>query len=225
MSIAAAPDLFTESAGRRDRIAAKSLRERLREATAQAHAGLDRQFASLDLRNRGEYRCFLAANAGALLPIEDALVAAGVERMFPDWPLRSRRRAIGDDLARLGGVALPLIEVTALDQRAVLGTMYVLEGSRLGARLLLKTVLTSPDPAVADATNYLAHGAREHFWKSFLPILEHHGEGLADDKAAIEGARDAFAIFSQAAQQVCGPGKSPPGCPSPGCGEVSNRSL
>ena len=74
--------------------------------------------------------------------------------MFPDWPLRSRRRAIADDLARLGGVALPLIEVTALDQGAVLGTMYVLEGSRLGARFLLKTVLASPDPVVAGATNY-----------------------------------------------------------------------
>src|SRR5262245_32318182 len=40
----------------------------------------------------------------------------------------------------------------------VLGTMYVLEGSRLGAQVLLKSVMRSSDAVATAATAYLSHG-------------------------------------------------------------------
>jgi heme oxygenase len=174
-----------------------ALRDRLRAATADAHARLDGLLADLDLRERGAYRTFLEASAAALLPLEDALVAADVARLFPDWRERARGSALHDDLARVGGDARPLRLAAALDHAGVLGVMYVLEGSRLGARVLLKLATASPDPVVAGATAYLRHGAGLHLWQGFLARLERHAENLKDAEGAIAGARLAFAHFTQ----------------------------
>jgi heme oxygenase len=167
---------------------------------------LDKQFGKFDLRQRSGYRRFLEASAAALLPLEDALVHAGVEHIFPDWTLRSRRRAILHDIARIGGVVHPLAALPKLNFGQVLGTMYVLEGSRLGAQVLLKTVSQSSDPAVAAATAYLGHGAGQHLWRSFLVMLERHGatlkRTLSSEKDVVDGARQAFALFAHAVESL-----------------------
>ena len=178
------------------------LRDHLRHATSDQHARLDAQFGALDLTGRAGYRAFLEASAAALMPLEDALEAAGVDDVFPDWEQRSRRTAMLDDLARVGGTARPLKADLSLDAGAVLGVMYVLEGSRLGARYLLKTVAKSSDPVVTSATRYLAHGADGRLWQSFLVMLERHAAALSDDAGAIAGARQAFDLFEQAAAPV-----------------------
>lgn len=186
-----------------------SFRHRLRHATAEAHARLDAQLGELDLRDRDDYRRFLEANAAALLPLEDALVASRVADYFPDWEQRSRRTAILDDLARVGGAADPLPAPTPpLDAAGVLGTMYVLEGSRLGAKVLLRDVERSPDPIVAEATDYLRHGSEERLWQSFLAQLERHGAALPNETAAADGAARAFDLFARATARMCDPDRS-----------------
>jgi heme oxygenase len=77
--------------------------------------------------------------------------------------------------------------------------MYVLEGSRLGAKYLIRSVMQSPDPLVAQTTGYLGHGADERLWQSFLAALETHGAALADDRGVSAGAHRAFDLFAQAA--------------------------
>lgn len=175
-----------------------NLRDRLREATAQAHEQLDRRLGALDLQTLGGYREFLEVNAAALLPLEEALEASGVGRLFPDWPDRARRSAILADLAALDGQARPLPAVAAFDRGGVLGTMYVLEGSRLGARYLVKTIRQSRDPAVPGATAYLSHGEGAHLWQSFLAQLGSFDLSPDEEASAIDGARRAFALFDQA---------------------------
>ena len=91
------------------------LRERLRDATAAAHRELDAQLSSFDLTDFSGYRRFLQASAGALLPLEAALIDAGVAEMFPDWPERARSAAIADDLGRLGGAAQSTVTVPPPD--------------------------------------------------------------------------------------------------------------
>jgi heme oxygenase len=177
------------------------LREVLRHNTAEAHARLDARLGTLDLHGLSGYRRFLEANAAALLPLERALIKAGVARMFADWEMRSRREAILEDLACLGGAADEL-PAPRLDVAGVLGTMYVLEGSRLGARYLLKNAEASPDPRIAAATAYLRHGAAEHLWQSFLPKLESHGAALGDQDGVIAGAQRAFDLFAEAAARL-----------------------
>ena len=173
-------------------------RDRLRAATAEAHAELDTQFSSFNLSRRDDYVRFLAANAAALLPIERALEHAGVRRLMTDWDERRRSNTILADLDRLGGTAKPLVWNAGLTRARMLGTLYVLEGSRLGARFLVQSVMRSHDPVVRDATAYLRHGEGRRLWPSFLSLLEH--EARDDDVTEMTaGATAAFAFFAEAA--------------------------
>ncbi|MBW7971713.1 biliverdin-producing heme oxygenase [Bradyrhizobium sp. BR 10289] len=176
------------------------LRERLRDATSAAHRELDAQLSSFDLTVLSGYRRFLQASAGALLPLEAALVEAGVANMFPDWPERARSRAIASDLEKLGRDAYAAVTVPPLTPGGMMGTMYVLEGSRLGAKFLLKTVAGAADPRISEATAYLRHGSGKRLWQSFLAKLA--SEEACDEDEAIAAARRAFVAFEQAADRA-----------------------
>jgi heme oxygenase (biliverdin-IX-beta and delta-forming) len=182
--------------------APSGLRETLRQATAAAHRRLDARFAGFDLASRDGYRRFLEASASALLPLETALERAGVTGLLDDWAQRSRRSAITADLDRLGGAIHPLTEVEPLNRNRMLGTLYVLEGSRLGAGYLLRTIVQSSDPLVAATTAYLGHGAGQHLWRSFLARLEQEAMTPDQAAAAVDGASEAFALFARAAAQA-----------------------
>jgi len=114
------------------------LRERLRDATANAHRELDAQLSSFDLTVLSGYRRFLQASAGALLPLEAALVQAGVAKMFPDWRERARSAAIAADLAQLGSAAQSTVSVPPLTRSGMLGTLYVCLQRTVTERLVAK---------------------------------------------------------------------------------------
>jgi heme oxygenase len=177
------------------------LRDELRAATAELHEEIDRCFHNYDLSTLRGYRAFLEASAAALLPVEQGLQRVHIERVFPDWPARRRRDAIVADLERLDGTCEPLPEMEIRDFGSMLGAMYVLEGSRLGAKALLRIVSRSPDPRVRQATAYLAHGERQPLWQKFLHSLQCHSEHLTDTHSAIASARQVFALFGQAARR------------------------
>lgn len=183
--------------------AAAGLRLCLRSVTAEAHARLDARLGAFDLTGLPDYRRFLEANAAALLPLEAALTAARVAEIFPDWDLRSRKAAILEDLARTGGQIEPLPVPGPLDVGGVLGTMYVLENSRLDARARLIAVKRSTDAQVLHATAFLRHGAGHHFWPSFLAILESH-PAADHETSAVDGAIRAFGMFEQATARARG---------------------
>jgi heme oxygenase len=175
------------------------LRDKLKQSTAAAHLRLDATFSDFDLTGVSGYRRFLEASAAALLPLEAALEAAGVDAILPDWPERVRSAAIIADLKRLGGLARPLCAVEPLTRNTVFGVTYVLEGSRLGARYLMRSIAEGGDPLVLAATDYLAHGAGQPLWRSFLARLESEPVTSADEAEVIRGAHHAFAMFSEAA--------------------------
>jgi heme oxygenase (biliverdin-IX-beta and delta-forming) len=183
-------------------VASCGLRERLKQATAAAHRALDARFGAFDLTTRPGYLRFLEASAAALTPLEDALERAGVQEIFEDWPLRSRRAAIAADIARLGGAIRPLPDIGTFNRNQVVGAMYVLEGSRLGAQYLLKTVLAAASPAIAGSTRYLRHGADQRLWPSFLDALACVIVAPGEEAEIISGARQAFAAFATAAARA-----------------------
>jgi len=127
-------------------------------------------------------------------------VGAGVSSLFPDWPERSRSAAIAADLRRLRSAAQSTVSVPPLTPSGMLGTMYVLEGSRLGAKFLLKEVADAADPLITQATSYLNHGTGKRLWQSFLSKLQ--SEESCDEVEAIAAARSAFAAFERAADLV-----------------------
>jgi heme oxygenase len=176
-----------------------TLRSILRDATAAEHARLDARLGALDLCTAADYRRFLEITAAALLPLEQALVNAGVRDVLPDWNHRARSKSILRDLSHLGGTPRRLDAPDLPDRFAVLGTLYVLEGSRLGAAYLLSKVRECNDPAVSDNTAFLSHGAGRSLWSGFLAVLERHIGELAHEEDIIGPARRAFSLFKQAA--------------------------
>lgn len=186
--------------------APSDLRSELRHATSDNHARLDALFGSCDLQTLPGYLGFLEAHAQAVLPLEAALIKSGVERLFPDWSSRSRTRALSADLIGLSSKIKIFPTLPRLDFDGVLGTMYVLEGSRLGARFLLGRVRQSPDPVVAGATAYLSHGAGSRLWQSFLGLLELHAAKIDDPMKTISAARWTFDLFEKAAMRLAGCG-------------------
>jgi heme oxygenase len=175
-----------------------SLRHWLRAHTAAAHARLDAQLSGLGLSTPAGYRQFLEANAAALLPLEAALVESGVARVFPDWGARTRSEAIRADLGRMGGMVRPLPAPTLFGFEQALGAMYVLEGSRLGARVILRQIRASGVCSVTGATAYLRHGDGQPLWPSFLAELERHGAALSEWTNVAQGAYLAFDMFTEA---------------------------
>lgn len=172
-----------------------SLREHLRAATAEAHAALDATAGALGLQSRDGYGAFLSASAAGLAPLEAALERGGVDEWLPDWPRRARREALARDLA-----ALDLDMPTAPDAPTpslafATGMLYVLEGSRLGARFLSRQVRAAdPDLPLA----YLTHGENDDLWRTFVAWMEALPKvGFRTDEAEA-GARYAFQRFSDA---------------------------
>jgi heme oxygenase len=188
-----------DHAGCVERIFPSNLRGQLKAATAATHRALDARVGSFDLTSVAGYRRFLEASAAALLPLEAGLERSGVAHLFADWPRRSRSAAITADLDDLGGSVHPLPLVAAMSRLEMLGTMYVLEGSRLGAKYLLRTVVACDQPPMAAATRYLRHGHGLPLWRTFLKRLEREPVTPDGEYETIAGAQRAFAMFAAAA--------------------------
>ncbi|WP_257166009.1 biliverdin-producing heme oxygenase [Bradyrhizobium sp. SRS-191] len=175
------------------------IRDRLKAATSAAHHALDERLSRFDLTTTAHYRRFLQASAAALLPLEQMLDRAGADAVLGDWPVRRRAEAICADLADLNGRAAQIeLPPRPLDRPFVFGTLYVLEGSRLGAVYLLRIVTASADPRVRRATRYLRHGAGQGLWRSFLAQLADEPMTPDDQRRTIASARETFAVFATA---------------------------
>ena len=184
------------------RFGAPGLRHQLRDATSNAHRELDHAFGAFDIATVPGYRRFLEASAAALLPLETMLVHAGVGAIITDWEQRSRSTAIRNDLRLIGGQCDPLELDGGLSRHGVIGVAYVLEGSRLGAKVLLAR-LAAADHGAARVAAYLRHGTGEPLWREFLALLEREEPATERELAeAIDGARFAFNMFQISAARA-----------------------
>jgi heme oxygenase (biliverdin-IX-beta and delta-forming) len=184
------------------RTTARSARGYLRAATKDLHTRLDARLAPLVLQGDPGYREFLFRSAMALLPVEQALNEAGVVNVLPDWPQRCRSSALALDLAAL---SLPQPEPAAFPEvrgeAFQFGMLYVLEGSRLGARLLLAEVEAMLPATGQAATRYLSHGQGLPLWPTFLQRLEASEQVRREPEQALAGARAVFRQFLTASSE------------------------
>lgn len=169
-----------------------SAREYLKLSTRDLHGRLDAAAGVMRLETYPGYGDFLAAHAAALIPLEAALEKGGIERLLPDWALRRRSAALTDDLADLGLGCEALAAPTFRSEAGLLGAAYVLEGSRLGARVVLGRV------GADSPTRYLRHGDGMKFWPNFLAVLERNAEVRRAPHLAVAAARAAFSLFISA---------------------------
>jgi len=154
----------------------------------------------VNLADRESYGRFLLAQSGPVTALETALRDFGVARLLPDWPLRSRTAALRQDLEYLHLYAEVSAPFPLTSAAQAFGTLYVLEGSRLGARVLLQQILAAA-PDLKPATKFLSHGNDHRLWTTFLQILEAK-VGVNDLAESIQGAHQAFALFEASFMQV-----------------------
>jgi heme oxygenase len=171
-------------------------RAQLREATAAAHQEVDAIFSAFPLGEAEGYRHFLLAQAAAFLPIEAALDASGAGALIPDWQERRRSQLLRQDVTDLG-LALPEpIQPPSFDSReALLGGVYVLEGSRLGGALLSRQLPSGLPSAFMAGPSYSAR------WRKLLEELERLLYRPDQIGAAVEAANHVFSRFALAGRR------------------------
>lgn len=170
-----------------------SARQTLRLATAAHHERVDRAFGSFDLSDRAQYKRFLLAQADAHIAVETRIEESGAEDVMPDWPQRRRSALLLQDLAALGMEWIERREELELSAPgALLGAIYVLEGSRLGGSLVARSV---PD---AFPRRFLTQADSKR-WQHLIQVLD--TLLVTDEKrdAAIATARRVFTFFEAAA--------------------------
>lgn len=175
-----------------------SARFALRSATADDHERLDALFSRFDLTSRSGYGDFLLAQAGGFFSVEDALERAGVVDFVSDWPVRRRSDLLAADLSALGlAIPSPSTGPAFSKEAAVLGGLYVLEGSRLGGAMLVRSV---PD----DLPKSFLSGGNPAAWRAFVQLLDQRLSSEPEAAAAARAAADVFETFASSARRILG---------------------
>ncbi|HZF76324.1 MAG TPA: biliverdin-producing heme oxygenase [Acetobacteraceae bacterium] len=215
-SAAAAPAQALACAflGRSRATLASPLSHRLREGTAAAHAraemGMWPESATSD---PATYARWLSRHLGLIAPFEVVIEthAAFLAALGADPLPRARRGLLRRDLAMLGMPEECPAPAPPLTGAEALGALYVLEGSRLGGRVLLRRV-EDKMPGLA-ATAFLAGAdAVPGAWRALRGALDGFGEHAGPEAVAavLRGADATFqafeAWFAPLAQPAGAPG-------------------
>lgn len=178
-----------------------NLRLRLREETRDAHTSVDTLFGQHDIATREGLSITLQAHAIALRRTLAAL--PGRQTFTHARTLLVMLAAIEFDLAAL---QVPVVSVDQVEPSDgdihPLGLIYVIAGSRLGARILLADIQASHDPIVATATQYFSCSESDDMWKSVSTQLTAWSGSAEEEKKIIASAQTAFIWFETAHRSV-----------------------
>ncbi|MBB4098397.1 biliverdin-producing heme oxygenase [Sphingomonas kyeonggiensis] len=194
----------------------------LRDGTAEAHDRVDAAFADFDLTDRDSYARFLAAHADVVWPLEAALPGERVvedwesrkrgallredlaflrdttQNRYPApnrHPDESRdlRQGSEEGAARDPGFRRDDEMGDAWSEARIAGTLYVLEGSRLGGKFLSRRLPAGFPRA------YLDTDQRAEKWQQLLMVIDRLlRDPIALDKA-LAAALATFAAFERSA--------------------------
>ncbi len=169
----------------------------LKDATAKSHLKLDTLVSQLDLSTKTGLLAFLKMHALALSAIEPFLSANGVSKLLPDWNERTRLGAAQNDLRALGEcgeLSQPPVFKSEATIPDLLGMLYTIEGSRLGARVLHQQ---AGEHCIAGGSQFLQHGLGKKFWPTFLGVLEGHDMKANEAESAAHSANRIFNFYVQ----------------------------
>ncbi|WP_215745691.1 biliverdin-producing heme oxygenase [Gluconobacter sp. P1C6_b] len=165
----------------------------LRRVSRKAHEAVDEAFSRFDLADPQSYGAFLTAHARVLVGAEVYLSRHASS--VPVW--RPRAELLKDDLCQMG-LAVPAVQAECLPESdgTAMGVLYVLEGSRLGGRVLSGRVGEGLPRA------YLSAFHQKGEWPAFLEQLGQYldeSDG-ARRQAVTEGAVATFGRFRKSAE-------------------------
>lgn len=178
----------------------------LRQATAAQHKQLEATNISANLLradvSKEMYMNYLAHMQGVIAFAEQQVYPT-LAHLFADMPSRQKLAAINSDMDVLAQqVPLPQSKPlnSGMKDRGVataMGYMYVIEGSTLGGRILLKHIKnTLGYDEQAGARFFSGYGAETGtLWKSFLAVLTSYAVREGQEEEVIKGANQAFAAI------------------------------
>jgi heme oxygenase (biliverdin-IX-beta and delta-forming) len=180
-----------------DANASQSVLTRLRRETAALHHHLEEQLDAVNRLADPQRRAILIRRYAALHIPADGILRDHLLDVA-DLDIDGRRRS--EALAPFAEGVLPRFPAPA-NRAEALGALYVLEGSTLGGRMILRALaargvdapeLRFLDPYGADT------GAR---WRAFLAVLD---RDVRTDTQMADACRGAVRTFAHAARVLCG---------------------
>jgi heme oxygenase len=179
-------------------------RSRLRSATESAHRRLDGVVNDAGyFLDRPSYAAYLQATLRARQPVELALNECGAEKLFVPWPNRTIVSALCSDIQDVTEAAAP-IEINSIvlgkkfSPAQAIGTLYVLEGSALGARHLAPRAHSLGMSPTFGARHFAHQTAIPKTWSAFLRVLEAVSFDASQEDECVAAARAAFDRFERA---------------------------
>jgi len=117
--------------------------------------------------------------------------------LIDDLEQRKKKHLIEDDLLFLNYKktnSTPVFQTTEMTIPFALGVLYVMEGSTLGGRFILKNVSKFPELSGEKGTSYFnGYGDKTgSYWKTFLSQMSDYEQEHNCGEEIIEGARYAF---------------------------------
>jgi heme oxygenase len=187
----------------------RSRRAFLRETTADAHASLDRMIGAFD--SLDSYKTYLRGMCAFRLPVESMLSSKAWPSDLAAWSQQAFGTLILADLADLGmspdeamtDAVMP--PGPAGSREDMLGMLYVLEGSALGARLLYRRAQALGLSADFGARHLAAQAEKSDRWARFLQILE-QADPIEIDRVA-DASRAAFHVAETAFERAMHAGR------------------
>ncbi|WP_394772830.1 biliverdin-producing heme oxygenase [Flavobacterium sp.] len=174
--------------------------EKLKNQTAQAHKKLESLPVSASILSpnmeMGDYYNYLSLMYDVHISIQEVVFPLLAD-LIPDLKEREKTQLINDDFAYLNykkNKTIPVLTKSDISIPFALGILYVVEGSSLGGRFILKNLETIPgldhQKGVAYFTGY--GNKTGSYWKNFLNILTSYQEQNNNEDEIIKGAVYAF---------------------------------
>ncbi|MFD2603580.1 biliverdin-producing heme oxygenase [Flavobacterium suzhouense] len=180
--------------------------ENLRKATSQSHTNLEALPISSSIMNpkvtNTEYALYLDLMHDVVKDAEENIFPA-LKDIVIDLDERNKAHLLEDDLKTLGlakkDVVNPLSDSLKNPSKAfAMGIFYVIEGSSLGGRVILKNINAALGHDIENGAAYFGGygGQTGSYWKNFLAQLtQYEAETNAGDEI-IAGADYAFNAIS-----------------------------
>lgn len=176
----------------------------LKRATNAAHARVEGVVQAAGMFNSQHgYRRYLQATWEMRAAFEDLLDRHAAGQLWTDWPRRRIAGLVAEDIGDLGGAGSgcqagapsPLTENFSRDlkSRELAGILYVLEGSSLGARILVKQAADMGLTASFGARHLHRQAADRDAWRSFMAFLH-----AAPEPPCHHAANQTFDAFARA---------------------------
>ncbi|WP_426611723.1 biliverdin-producing heme oxygenase [Bradyrhizobium sp. McL0616] len=178
-------------------------RFKLREKTSQSHAALEGLIGAFD--TIGDYHRYLRGMHSFRIPLEAWLSSLTWPPVFGNWRPVMIGAALSADLADFSLQPHSMMDDFTLspDPDSVFGTLYVLEGSMLGAKLLSNRARQLGLSESFGARHLGLQTSTPANWQMFLAVLEDSAQFNVDDAShaanrAFHVARSAFSNTMEA---------------------------